>query len=127
MWEPVWEKDAFLSALSMAPTALADVRVSDYVGDVPHDELVKAMGMSGISKSQVSRPCAEIDERVRTFLERPIEGVLAIVENLIYPLRGEEPLSAVARPARSKAPGAATTSSTGMSTSRSASPPPGSR
>jgi transposase-like protein len=30
--------------------------------------------MAGISKSQVSRLCAEIDERVRTFLERPLEG-----------------------------------------------------
>ena len=30
--------------------------------------------MTGISKSQVSRLCAEIDERVRAFLERPIEG-----------------------------------------------------
>ena len=30
--------------------------------------------MAGISKSQVSRLCAEIDQRVRTFLERPIEG-----------------------------------------------------
>ena len=38
------------------------------------DELVKAMGMEGISKSQVSRLCAEIDERVQTFLCRPIEG-----------------------------------------------------
>jgi len=32
------------------------------------------MGMSGISKSQVSRLCAEIDERVNAFLERPLEG-----------------------------------------------------
>jgi putative transposase len=32
------------------------------------------MGMSGISKSQVSRLCTEIDERVHAFLERPIEG-----------------------------------------------------
>ena len=32
------------------------------------------MGMSGISKSQVSRLCEEIDERVTAFLERPIEG-----------------------------------------------------
>jgi putative transposase len=32
------------------------------------------MGMSGISRSQVSRLCAEIDERVQTFLSRPIEG-----------------------------------------------------
>jgi putative transposase len=38
------------------------------------DELVKAMGMTGISKSQVSRLCGEIDERVNAFLHRPIEG-----------------------------------------------------
>ena len=38
------------------------------------DDLVQAMGMSGISKSQVSRLCEEIDERVQTFLNRPIEG-----------------------------------------------------
>ncbi len=33
------------------------------------DDLVKAMGMSGISKSQVSRLCEEIDVRVQTFLD----------------------------------------------------------
>jgi len=38
------------------------------------DDLVKALGMTGISKSQVSRLCAEIDERVGAFLGRPIEG-----------------------------------------------------
>jgi transposase-like protein len=38
------------------------------------DDLVKALGMEGISKSQVSRLCGEIDERVQTFLNRPIEG-----------------------------------------------------
>jgi transposase-like protein len=38
------------------------------------DDIVKAMGMSGISKSQVSRLCEEIDDRVKAFLERPIEG-----------------------------------------------------
>jgi putative transposase len=38
------------------------------------DDLVQAMGMTGISKSQVSRLCAEIDERVKAFLHRPIEG-----------------------------------------------------
>ena len=32
------------------------------------------MGTSGISKSQVSRLCEEIDGRVKAFLERPIEG-----------------------------------------------------
>jgi putative transposase len=38
------------------------------------DELVKAMGMTGISKSQVSRLCAEIDDRVHAFLDRPLQG-----------------------------------------------------
>jgi putative transposase len=38
------------------------------------DDLVKAMGMTGISKSQVSRLCEEIDEKVKAFLSRPIEG-----------------------------------------------------
>jgi transposase-like protein len=38
------------------------------------DDLVKAMGMSGISKSQVSRLCEEIDGKVKAFLNRPLEG-----------------------------------------------------
>ena len=38
------------------------------------DDLVKAMGMTGISRSQVSRLCDEIDERVDAFLDRPLEG-----------------------------------------------------
>ena len=33
------------------------------------------MGLAGISKSQVSRLCEEIDKRVKTFLIRPIEGL----------------------------------------------------
>jgi transposase-like protein len=32
------------------------------------------MGGSGVSKSQVSRLCEEIDEKVDAFLERPLEG-----------------------------------------------------
>jgi putative transposase len=32
------------------------------------------MGMSGISNSQASRLCGEIDDRVKTFLNRPLEG-----------------------------------------------------
>ncbi len=32
------------------------------------------MGGTGVSKSQVSRLCGEIDERVNAFLDRPIEG-----------------------------------------------------
>ena len=38
------------------------------------DDLVKALGMESISKSQVSRLCEEIDDRVHAFLDRPIEG-----------------------------------------------------
>ena len=38
------------------------------------DDLVQAMGMSGISKSQVSRLCQELDQRVGRFLERPLSG-----------------------------------------------------
>jgi hypothetical protein len=32
------------------------------------------MGMSGISKSQVSRMCEEIDGKIAAFLDRPLEG-----------------------------------------------------
>ena len=38
------------------------------------DDRVKAMGAGGMSKSQVSRLCAEIDERMNAFLSRPLEG-----------------------------------------------------
>ena len=38
------------------------------------DELVKAMGMTGISISQVSRLAGEIDERIHALLDRPLEG-----------------------------------------------------
>jgi len=37
------------------------------------------MGMTGISKSQVSPLCKEVDERVNAFLDRPIEGDLPYV------------------------------------------------
>ncbi|GFE84847.1 IS256 family transposase [Steroidobacter agaridevorans] len=68
---------AFLEPRRTAEKALAAVIQEAYVQGVSTrsvDELVKAMGMSGISKSQVSRLCAEIDERVHAFLNRPIEG-----------------------------------------------------
>jgi putative transposase len=38
------------------------------------DDLVQAMGLSGISKSQVSKLCKEIDERVGAFLKRQLAG-----------------------------------------------------
>jgi putative transposase len=43
------------------------------------DDLVKALGCSGISKSEVSRLCADVEVRVREFLERPIEGTFPYV------------------------------------------------
>jgi putative transposase len=67
----------FLEPRRTAEKALAAVIQEAYIQGVSTrsvDELVKAMGMSGISKSQVSRLCAEIDERVNAFLDRPIEG-----------------------------------------------------
>jgi putative transposase len=65
----------FLEPRRTAEKALAAVIQEAYIQGVSTrsvDELVKAMGMSGISKSQVSRLCAEIDERVNAFLTRPI-------------------------------------------------------
>ena len=67
----------FLEPRRTAEKALAAVIQEAYIQGVSTrsvDELVKAMGMSVISKSQVSRLCAEIDERVNAFLDRPIEG-----------------------------------------------------
>jgi transposase-like protein len=67
----------FLEPRRMAEKALTAVIQEAYVQGVSTrsvDDLVKAMGMSGISKSQVSRLCGEIDGKIKTFLERPIEG-----------------------------------------------------
>jgi putative transposase len=67
----------FLEPRRLAEKALAAVVQEAYVHGVSTrsvDDLVKAMGMSGISKSQVSRLCTEIDEKVKAFLSRPIEG-----------------------------------------------------
>ena len=68
---------AFLEPRRMAEKALTAVIQEAYVQGISTrsvDDLVRAMGMEGVSKSQVSRLCAEIDERVRDFLARPIEG-----------------------------------------------------
>src|SRR6202012_1913953 len=67
----------FLEPRRMAEKALTAVVQEAYVQGVSTrsvDDLVQAMGMSGISKSQVSRLCAEIDDKVKAFLARPIEG-----------------------------------------------------
>ena len=67
----------FLEPRRTAEKALAAVIQEAYIQGVSTrsvDSLVKAMGMTGISSSQVSRLCTEIDERVNAFLNRPIEG-----------------------------------------------------
>ena len=67
----------FLEPRRMAEKALTAVVQEAYVHGVSTrsvDDLVQAMGMTGISKSQVSRLCGEIDERVQAFLNRPLEG-----------------------------------------------------
>ena len=67
----------FLEPRRMAEKALTAVVQEAYIQGISTrsvDDLVKALGMSGISKSQVSRLCMEIDEKVKAFLDRPIEG-----------------------------------------------------
>jgi putative transposase len=67
----------FLEPRKIVEKALVAVIQEAWIGGVSTrrvDELVQAMGLSGISKSQVSKLCKDIDERVTAFLERPIEG-----------------------------------------------------
>ena len=67
----------FLEPRRTAEKALVAVIQEAYIQGISTrsvDDLVKAMGMTGISKSQVSRLCEEIDERVTAFLDRPLEG-----------------------------------------------------
>jgi len=68
---------AFLEPRRTAEKALIAVIQEAYVQGISTrnvDDLVKAMGMTGISKSHVSRLCQDIDERVQAFLSRPLEG-----------------------------------------------------
>jgi putative transposase len=67
----------FLEPRRVAEKALTAVIQEAYIQGVSTrsvDDLVQAMGMSGISKSQVSRLCGEIDDKVQSFLNRPLEG-----------------------------------------------------
>jgi transposase-like protein len=60
----------------MAEKALIAVIQEAYIQGVSTrsvDDLVRAMGGTGVSKSQVSRLCEEIDARVKAFLDRPLE------------------------------------------------------
>jgi transposase-like protein len=67
----------FLEPRRLGEKALTAVVQEAYIQGISTrsvDDLVQAMGMTGISKSQVSRLCTEIDEKVQTFLNRPLEG-----------------------------------------------------
>jgi putative transposase len=67
----------FLEPRRMAEKTLTAVIQEACVQGIPTrsvDDLVKAMGMSGISKSQVRRLCEEIDGKVKAFLIRPPES-----------------------------------------------------
>jgi transposase-like protein len=61
--------------------ALVTVIQEAWIGGVSTrrvDELMQAMGLSGISKSQVSKLCKDIDERVNAFLDRPLDRRMAV-------------------------------------------------
>lgn len=67
----------FLEPRKTAEKALLAVIQEAYVQGISTrsvDDLVRAMGAGGVSKSQVSRLVGEIDERVNSFLSRPLEG-----------------------------------------------------
>jgi len=67
----------FLEPRKMAERALVAVVQEAWIQGVSTrkvDDLVQAMGMSGISKSQVSSLCKDIDERVGSFLNRRLDG-----------------------------------------------------
>lgn len=68
---------SFLEPRRMTEKALTAVIQEAYIHGISTrsvDDLVQAMGGTGVSKSQVSRLCEEIDTRVDAFLGRPIEG-----------------------------------------------------
>jgi len=68
---------SFLEPRRKAEKALLAVVQSAYVEGVSTrkvDHLLQSLGLTGIDKSQVSRICKELDEPVRAFRERPLEG-----------------------------------------------------
>ncbi len=67
----------FLEPRKMTEKALVAVIQEAWINGVSTrkvDDLVQAMGMTGISKSSVSKLCKDIDERVHAFLNRPLSG-----------------------------------------------------
>ena len=68
---------SFLEPRSRSEKALVAVVQEAYVNGVSTrkvDRLVTQLGLAGMSKSTVSRLCAGLDEQVRCFRERPLEG-----------------------------------------------------
>jgi putative transposase len=68
---------ALLEPRTRAERALVAVVQEAYVGGVSTrrvDGLVKSLGLEGISKSQVSRLCADLDAEVERFRSRPLEA-----------------------------------------------------
>jgi putative transposase len=68
---------SFLEPRRRAEQALVAVVQEAYVNGVSTrkvDRLVEQMGLHGMSKDQVSRLCRGLDEQVRVFRERPLEG-----------------------------------------------------
>src|SRR5690348_926710 len=67
----------FLEPRKISEKALVAVIQEAWVSGVSTrrvDDLVQAMGLSGISKSTVSKLCKDIDDRVTAFLDRPLSG-----------------------------------------------------
>ena len=67
----------FLEPRKLTEKALVAVIQEAWISGVSTrrvDDLVQAMGLSGIGKSTVSKLCRDIDERVNAFLDRPLTG-----------------------------------------------------
>ncbi len=68
---------SFLEPRTRGEQALVAVVQEAYVNGVSTrkvDRLVQQLGLAGMSKSTVSRLCRGLDEQVRAFRERPLEG-----------------------------------------------------
>jgi transposase-like protein len=67
---------AFLEPRRRSERAIVSVVVQAYIHGVSTrhvEDIVQAMGMTGISRSEVSRMCKELDELVESFRTRPLE------------------------------------------------------
>src|SRR5512147_3092312 len=68
---------AFLEPRRLSERALTAVIQEAWIGGMSTrkgDDRVQALGMTGISTSQLSELCGALEERVNDFLERPLTG-----------------------------------------------------